>query len=318
MEHFVTLFDSLFLPQGLALQISMQRHAGEHTLWIICMDDVAHSVLERLNLNNVRLLHLDHLETSELKRVKPLRSTVEYCWTMTPFAPRFVFESDPTVERVTYLDADMWFRRNPINVFRDFERSLKAVLITDHAYSPENDQSALSGQYCVQFMTFIRARSEEVRSHWEGECIDWCYNRTDEGRFGDQKYLDKWPVMFGTLVHELADKELLMAPWNAQRYPYGKSVAWHFHGFRVITLFNSLLFFSLGTYPLPRVVKNNIYRQYMSDILIAIEKLNSIQFKIKSQSMTPLRTIIKSLILPIYFRISLITTNMLYYQRAKK
>ena len=31
MEHFVTLFDSLFLPQGLALHMSMERHAGKAT-----------------------------------------------------------------------------------------------------------------------------------------------------------------------------------------------------------------------------------------------------------------------------------------------
>jgi hypothetical protein len=34
MEHYVTLFDSLFLPQGLALHMSMERHAGVYTLWI--------------------------------------------------------------------------------------------------------------------------------------------------------------------------------------------------------------------------------------------------------------------------------------------
>src|ERR1700693_2261852 len=101
MEHYVTYFDSLFLPQGLALHMSMQRHAGEYTLWILCVDDNAHNILENLDLPNVRLLQLSKLETEDLRAVKPTRSKGEYCWTLTPFTPRFVFEADANVERVT-------------------------------------------------------------------------------------------------------------------------------------------------------------------------------------------------------------------------
>ena len=90
MEHYVTLFDSLFLPQGLGLHISMERHAGPYNLWVLCVDDGAFEVLERMKLPNVRLLQLSELETEELIRVKAGRTRAEYCWTLTPFAPRFV------------------------------------------------------------------------------------------------------------------------------------------------------------------------------------------------------------------------------------
>lgn len=316
MEHYVTLFDSLFLPQGLALHLSMQRHAGIHTLWIICMDETVYRVLEKLNLPNVRLLALDLVETEALKRIKPSRSKVEYCWTMTPFAPRFVFESDNSVERVTYLDADLWFRKNPAKIFSEFDKSGKAVLITDHAYAPEYDISESAGQYCVQFLTFVRNRGEFVRSRWEAQCVKWCYSRFEGGKFGDQKYLDEWPLLFEDDVHELNNKELLMAPWNATRYPYGNCVAWHFHGFRILTLFNSFLLFSLGTYPLPIVVKNSIYRQYSNDIIYAIKILKINNYKVKSQTTTPLRLIINSLLIPLRTRLSLISVNMLHYVQS--
>ncbi len=74
MEHFVTLFNCLFLPQGLALQLSMERHVRDYVLWILCVDDEAHDVLARLDLPNVRLLKLSELETAELLSVKPSRS----------------------------------------------------------------------------------------------------------------------------------------------------------------------------------------------------------------------------------------------------
>ena len=69
MEHFVTLFDSLFLPQGLGItRMSMERHVGNYTLWILCVDDGVHDVLIKIKLPNVKLLKLSLLETEELKQ----------------------------------------------------------------------------------------------------------------------------------------------------------------------------------------------------------------------------------------------------------
>ena len=267
MEHFVTLFDGFFLPQGLALHASLQRHAGSYTLWILCVDEQAYSVLTRLRLPNVRLFCAKDLETPELLAVKPTRTRGEYCWTLTPFAPRFVFEADDDVQRVTYLDADLWFRRNPAPIFRELEASGKKVLITEHAYAPEHDRAAESGRFCVQFLTVTRDGGEIVRKWWEERCIEWCYARAEDGKYGDQKYLDDWPERFGERVHVLADKELALAPWNATRFPYGNSVFYHFHGLRIISARHVGL--GLGRYVVPAPVMQNIYRPYLRELRTA-------------------------------------------------
>lgn len=261
MEHYVTLFDSLFLPQGLALHISMERHIKEYTLWILCVDDEAHVVLTKLQLPNVRLLQLSKLETEDLLRVKTTRSKGEYCWTLTPFAPRFVFEADHSIGRVTYIDADMWFRKHPKPIFDEFDTSGKQVLITDHAYAPEYDQSATSGQYCVQFMIFTRNGGEVVRKWWEERCIEWCYARFEDGKFGDQMYLDDWPNKFKVEVHEFKNKEFLLAPWNAKTQAHARCILFHFHGMRI----GKYIQLSTG-YIIPTVVIKNIYEKYICDI----------------------------------------------------
>jgi len=284
IEHYVTLFDSLFLPQGLALHQSMERHIKEYTLWILCVDDEAFEVLQKLSLPNVRLLQLSMLETDELLRVKSERSKGEYCWTLTPFAPRFVFEADPGVERVTYVDADLWFRKNPIAIFREFDASGKHVLITDHAYAPEYDQSATSGQYCVQFMTFARDGGEVVRKWWEERCVEWCYGRVEDGKFGDQKYLDDWPERFLNQVHVLQQKECMQAPWNAVRYPYGQGVAYHFHGLRLLEKGRVLL---APNYSLPKPVVDNVYKAYLQDFSQAVRNLREVGFNVKVQRHKP-------------------------------
>lgn len=281
MEHYVTLFDSLFLPQGLALHISMERHIkGDYTLWILCVDDDTHEALGKLKPPNVRLLQLSKLETEDLLRVKSMRSKAEYCWTLTPFAPRFVFETDSSVQRVTYLDADLWFRNHPKPIFEELNESGKQVLITDHGYAPEYDQSATSGQYCVQFMTFNRSEAEVVRKWWENRCIEWCYARFEEGKFGDQKYLDEFPLRFDSLVHILNDKELALAPWNATRFPFGRSVFYHFHALRILS--NNKV--SIGQYKLTSNVISNIYEPYFKDLRAAIRQLESIRVAWRVQS----------------------------------
>jgi len=271
MEHYVTLFDSLFLPQGLALHISMERHVPEYTLWVLCVDEEVYGSLSKLNLPNVRLLQLGELETEDLKRVKPTRTKGEYCWTLTPFAPRFVFEADSSVERVTYLDADLWFRKSPVSIFDEFSSSGKQVLITDHAYEPEHDYSATNGQYCVQFMTFTRNGGEVVRKWWEERCIEWCYARFEEGKFGDQKYLDDWPERFAAQVHVLNNKELILAPWNAKRFPYGNAAVWHFQSLRINKVAGAKLNVDSGPYRLPQTTRTYVYGPYLADLQAAVE-----------------------------------------------
>lgn len=283
MEHYVTLFDSLFLPQGLALHRSMEWHVGSYTLWILCIDDDAHDILTLLNLSNVRLLQLSRLETEELLRVKPTRSKGEYCWTLTPFSPRFVFEADSAVERVTYLDADVWFCKSPSPIFKEFCASGKHVMITDHGYAPEYDQSVTSGQYCVQFMVFNRGGGEVVRKWWEERCIEWCYARCEDGKFGDQKYLDDWPERFADSVHVLSNKELTLAPWNATRFPAGSAVFFHFHGFRVLSPSSALV----GNYFLPSPSRSFFYQPYTRDISWALNKLREVGWEFRRQASSP-------------------------------
>lgn len=271
MEHYVTLFDSLFLPQGLALHMSMERHAGSYTLWVLCLDGTVYRALDDMALPNVRLLDLAALESDQLLAVKVGRTRGEYCWTLTPFAPRFVFAADPLIDRVTYIDADLWLMKSPSEIFREFAESGKHVLITDHGYAPECDASATSGRFCVQFMVFTRHGGEAVRQWWEEQCIKWCYARFEDGKFGDQKYLDDWPTRFPDHVHVLAHKEWTLAPWNATRFPYGDGMFWHFHAFRLVERSGGCVSRAdFGPYALPRVTRKNVYKPYVSDIAAAI------------------------------------------------
>jgi hypothetical protein len=270
LEHYVTLFDSLFLPQGLALHASLKRHAGPFRLWVLCMDERAKQVLDELGEPTITTVALANVETPELLAIKPGRSKVEYCWTMTPFTPTIVFDREPLAKRVTYVDADVFLLKSPAPIFEEFERSGKAVMITDHAYDPELDVSMVSGQYCVQFMTFVRDACEPVRRWWQDECVKWCFHKAEDGKLGDQKYLDDWPARFGNLVHVLSQLDVLLAPWNARRFPYSRAIAWHFHGLRLLRDNKVLLH---GALPLPKVVYRAVYEPYVKELGRSLNRL---------------------------------------------
>ena len=154
-------------------------------------------------------------------------------------------------------------------------------LITDHGYAPEYDQSATSGQYCVQFIVFARHGGESVRRWWEERCIEWCHARFEDGKFGDQKYLDDWPSRFEGLVHVLKQQEFAQAPWNATRYPYSQAIIFHFHGLRIAPGRR----FDLGQiYPLSPTVVRHVYEPYLEDLRSAIQRLSALGFRARPQS----------------------------------
>lgn len=284
MEHFVTLFNLSWAPQGLALHASLQRQMRvPFTLWIVCVDRRTFEVLGQLGIPHIRLLLLDDLETDELRAVRPGRSTAEYCWTITSFTPSWVFDADPSVERVTYVDADAWFRDDPLRALAEFDASGKALQITRHAYAPEYDKSALTGIFCVQFMTFVRQRADEVLRHWQDQCVDWCFDRFEDGRFGDQKYLDAWPVQYPQAVHVLTDEQLMQGPWNAFRFPYSSGVMYHFHGLKVLGSHRV----HLGPYPLPRPTLEHVYGPYLEDLRSILARLEAVGIPPPQQAPTP-------------------------------
>lgn len=238
-EHYFTIFDSSFLLQGLALHSSLTRRAGNFHLWILAGDRETEETLEKLSLPFVTVVPIRELETTDLLAAKSGRTKREYFWTLTPFGFDAVFQRDATASRVTYLDADLFFLGSPQVILAEFSRSGKEVLITDHAYAPEYDQSGTSGRFCVQFLTFTSGeRASVVRKEWQRQCLEWCFARHSEGRYGDQKYLDAWPVKYGSSVHIYTSPFHTLAPWNARYFEKLGSddpVFFHFHGARVLS-----------------------------------------------------------------------------------
>jgi hypothetical protein len=240
LEYFCTLFDSHYLPQGLSLHASLMQHAQPFHLSILCMDAQVEQQLLQLALPHVTLIPLNTVETPELLAVKSGRTRGEYCWTLTPFSFSAALSHHPQSLRITYLDADLFFFDDPRILLAEMEEANKQVLITEHAYDPKYDQSSLSGRFCVQFLTFNNTQpAQEIMHWWQARCLEWCFDKLEPDRFGDQKYLDQWPMLFGDRIHICQQTEKTLAPWNLryflQQYPDALTpVFYHFHALKLM------------------------------------------------------------------------------------
>jgi hypothetical protein len=184
-------------------------------LYIFAFDESSLNVLRRLNLSSATVISLKEFEDEDLLRVKPSRTVAEYCWTATSSTILYVLQHY-NVESCTYLDADMMFFDSPRLLFDELGKD--SIIITEHRYSPQYDKEAKSGKYCVQFVTFKNdEQGRTALAWWRERCLEWCYNRFEDGKFGDQKYLDDWTTRFHG-VHELQHRGGGMAAWNVQQY----------------------------------------------------------------------------------------------------
>lgn len=283
MRHFVTLFDSNYLARGLVLYHSLLRHAGDFHLWIICFDTLAYQLLQALHLEKGTAIPLAEFEDDALLQVKPQRTWQEYCWTSTPSTLLYVLNIDASVDAITYLDADLMFFSSPEPIFHELADA--SIALTAHRYLPEySDCVSTNGLYNVQFMMFRRtADGLQALQWWRERCLEWCFARSEDNKFGDQKYLDDWPSRFRG-VHILCHLGAGLAPWNAAQYALHKIgntiyvnndplIFYHFHG---LFLYPFKLAYLYRNYPINKHLRNWIYKSYLQDIKQAYQEARKI------------------------------------------
>lgn len=244
MHNYCTLFDSNYLDRGLALYKSLCDVKDIFHLFVVAFDDECYEVLNKLHLENLTVVSLIEFESKELLAVKSSRSRAEYCWTCGS-SIIYYFISNYKLDHCTYLDADLMFFSSPDPIYDEIGNN--SIAITEHFTDGE-----LEGQFCVQFVYFKNDMDGmKALIWWKNSCIEWCYARYEDGKFGDQKYLDYFPTLFKN-VHIIKHRGAGVAPWNVLLYSlteYGEIefnkqlfdiIFFHYHGSKIDLLENSL------------------------------------------------------------------------------
>ena len=288
--HCCTLFNKGFLTRGLTLYHSLERTCASFCLYVVAFDDFTKDYLRGLGLPSMRVISLEEFEDADLLRIKRTRTLGEYYWTCASSAILYVLQTFQ-VNECTYLDADMCFYADPNLIWTTMEGF--SIGITPHRYTPRARRTSPEshGIYCVQYVTIRNdARGMEALRWWRERCLEWCFNRLEKGKFGDQKYLDDWPTRFEG-VKVIEDPGAGMAPWNAASYEVSGSpsdgfqirdkftqevtplVFYHFHALRFF--FDNKLNLVGGGYPLSPFVIENLYSPYIHAQLALAREIRS-------------------------------------------
>ena len=217
MNHYCTYFDAGFLPQGLALWRSLQRHDAAAVLWVLALDEATAAELRQLAAPGLRVVTLPEVEADDpaLAAAKSNRSKMEYYFTLSPCWPLWLLQRRSEIDAVTYLDADLFFFASPQAWFAEIAAAGASVAITAHRYPPGLAALEKWGRYNVGIQYFRRdAAGLAVLADWRERCLEWCHDRLEPGRFADQKYLEAWPERFGGAVHVVPHPGINAAPWN--------------------------------------------------------------------------------------------------------
>lgn len=293
MRSYCTLFDRNYLSRGLALHASLVRHCGDFRLYILCLDGSTYDALCALALPGVELIPDATLEAwdRDLQAARSNRNAVEFYFTCKSVLMRYVLANYRDVDRITYLDSDLFFFSDPGAVEREFAHS--SVALTPHRFPDRLAFMKRSGVYNAGWIS-VAASAEGHRflEWWRARCIEWCRVVFEETRFGDQKYLDQVPSLFRDVV-SVTHPGLNAAPWNigalhveargaAVAVEGQPLIAFHFHG--INRILHRLYDTGLSTYraSLSNVVRKHVFRPYLEELAQCEARLSALPAALRS------------------------------------
>lgn len=243
---YCTYFNKGYLSRGIVLFRSLERFEPDFTMEVLCFDDFTFDFLIQQRFKGVCPVRLVDFESRhpELVSVKPTRSTAEYFFTCTSNWMLDVLNRHPEVEMVTYLDADMRFFSSPAPIFQLAHD--KDIIICSHNFATSSEKMLQYGKFNVGWVSFGNTETgRECLEKWARECREWCFDRLEDGKFGDQKYLDAWPERYGERLL-VAPKSLDLGPWGVGKNELACDagiltvegsplILYHYQGFRMFS-----------------------------------------------------------------------------------
>jgi hypothetical protein len=280
---YCTYFDHNYLPRGLALHESLQRHRPSSRLWVLCLSEACYRALETLDLPDLMPIRLADFEAAnpDVAATRSTRSQIEYYFTCSPAWKRYVLDREPGAEWLTYLDSDLFFFASPEPIYEEMKDASFGII--PHRFTRRLAHQERYGIYNVGWVSVRNCEEgRKALGWWRERCIEWCYDYVDEAgdRFADQRYLNRLPGMFPN-VHVIAHLGANLAPWNFAE----RRLEWRDGSVRIDGAYD-LLFFHFhgvkrtgGYYfnkhrsflaPFPRLMREHVYEPYVR-VLAAAE-----------------------------------------------
>lgn len=214
-----TLCSANYLAQAKVLGGALAEHNPDFHFVIGLVDRLPEEI-EPSFWSPYELIAVEELRIPQFEEMRQKYSTVELNTAVKPFYAEHLFQRDPDVEAVIYLDPD-------IVVYGSFEGLVEKlrrhnIVVTPHSCT--FDETAVNifyeiamlaaGIYNLGFIAMARTETTfAFLRWWQNRLGDYCYYRAGTGIFVDQIWLTLAPLYFPGIFVE-KDPGYNMCYWN--------------------------------------------------------------------------------------------------------
>lgn len=276
------------LIQAIACFLSLYKNMDNFKVYILCVDEKCYEFLKEINSDKIVLVTIAELNREDLLAIKASRKLNQYCWTLKPGFIKHIFTLDDSINKVTYIDSDLFFYQNPNVIFEnqpDASVLLSSGEIFLPMYSKEFNQTmqTLTGNFNSGFISFKKdINGLQCVNWWDKMCVDSCTSNPEDNKFGDQKYLDDMPFLFNN-VYEITTQGINIGHWNYLKYKFtvsndnvmvnnNKLIFYHFSGFRIISKYDIRQVHEEDRVNIPFIYQ--IYKRALGKIIDDVEKID--------------------------------------------
>lgn len=245
---YFTLCSNNYLPFAHCLGQSIKAFDPQ-ARFVIGLVDKLDAQINYSLLEEFEILPCFDLGYSEFQGMLSRYNIIEFNTAVKPFYFSYLFDKNPSVTEIFYLDPDLFFYQNPnlmLSEFQDADILLTPNLIYTQAQPSTGELASLRhGMYNLGFLG-LRRSEEALRliSWWKERLIEHCRIDKCWGIFVDQKWMDLAPLFFDR-IKLVKHPGWNMAWWNfnerkliqnASGYSVNKRevplVFFHFSGFK--------------------------------------------------------------------------------------
>jgi len=282
-----TVSDSQFTPRTVAMIQSFRAFDSKTPFLCVITDKIEGDLRKLAKSYNFELIHLEEIIPSKvLDIIQASRSFIEQMWTYPSVILNSLMSSKSDYSDILYLDADLYFFGDSRILWNEIP--LGKIGVVEHKFSSRLAEIFIeSGNFNVSWVsiptTTIGMRCAE---EWAQNCINLCPSvaeyHNNELVYGDQGYLNSWPLKYPNSVSTIQHLGAGVAPWNFEQYEITKDdgsilidgvplIFYHFSSHQ----FGFLFARKMGTeYSKIRKYPELIYSRYEHNLLIQAKLLN--------------------------------------------
>lgn len=275
----ISHFDINYTVRAIAMMRSAEKKSSKTISWkILALDSETYEVLRNLEMPNLQIFTTSQVG-NDLLFIRNSRSYKEFCWSAGAIFMDFVVREFLETDLVAYIDADCYFFGDLSTCFSLLGAN-KNIAAHGHNFSESRKHwEEIVGKFNVGLI--MGRKSEELLaciSIWKNQVLVSCTTDTSTGNFGDQKYLDSWPILYEGFL-EITSPGVGVAPWNIDHLDLSESqqglqvnenylIFYHFHGVHQILNFRLFVLFKAARgYYIKKSVKRKVYIPYFRELL---------------------------------------------------